>query len=62
VNVKKIVKRIILVKMKTISNNPENTKFNGIETLSLSEMHNIRGGSDNKLRTKDIDVYDTREE
>ena len=50
--------------MKTIDNNVKktNSTFNGIEILNSFEMLNIRGGNtDDKLKTKEIDVYDTRE-
>ena len=50
--------------MKTIDNNVKktNSTFNGIEILNSFEMLNIRGGNtDGKLKTKEIDVYDTRE-
>jgi len=34
----------------------------GIEPLTIAEMHQIRGGrSDEKSRTKEVDVYDNRE-
>jgi len=52
--------------MKTISNNNrKDNKVNvfGVEVLTISEMNNIRGGdSVPKLRTRDIDIYDTREQ
>jgi hypothetical protein len=52
--------------MKTISNNNrKDNKINvfGVEELTISEMNNIRGGdSTPKLRTRDIDIYDTREQ
>lgn len=51
--------------MKTINNNVKNTAstFNGIEILNIFEMLNIRGGDTrDKLKTRDIDVYDTRED
>ncbi len=36
--------------------------LNGIVELDYSEMYRIRGGSsEEKTKTKDIDVYDTRE-
>lgn len=52
--------------MKTEKNfNPKNN-FNiniGIEILNNFEMQNIRGGeTTEKLRTKEMDVYDTRED
>lgn len=51
--------------MKTITSsliNDSKLVNNGIETLSMSEMLNIRGGNaPTKIRTKEIDVYDTRE-
>jgi hypothetical protein len=52
--------------MKTINNNVKNTNstFNGIEILNSFEMLNIRGGNTNngKLKTREIDIYDTRED
>jgi hypothetical protein len=52
--------------MKTDKNfNPKNNfSINiGIEILNNFEMHNIRGGeTTEKLRTKEMDVYDTRED
>ncbi len=36
--------------------------INGIEELNYSEMYRIRGGyAEEKTKTKEIDVYDTRE-
>ncbi len=33
-----------------------------VETLTLHEMYRIRGGNaDEKIKTKDIDIYDTRD-
>jgi hypothetical protein len=51
--------------MKTISNNVKNTTstFNGIEILNSFEMLNIRGGNTtDKLKIREIDIYDTRED
>jgi hypothetical protein len=37
-------------------------KLQGFEELTVSEMFKIRGGgTDDKSKTKDIDIYDTRE-
>jgi hypothetical protein len=34
----------------------------GFEPLTVSEMFKIRGGgSDDKSKTKEVDIYDTRE-
>ncbi len=52
--------------MKTVKNfNPKNNFISniGIEILNNFEMFNIRGGeTTEKLRTKEMDVYDTRED
>lgn len=33
-----------------------------VETLTLHEMYRIRGGNaDEKIKTKEIDIYDTRD-
>jgi hypothetical protein len=50
--------------MKTFKNsNPVNNTVNKFEILNTFEMHNIRGGQQpEKLKTKDIDVYDVRED
>jgi hypothetical protein len=37
-------------------------QLQGFEELTVSEMFRIRGGgSDDKTKTKEIDIYDTRE-
>ena len=37
-------------------------KPDGFEELTVSEMFRIRGGgSDDKTKTKEIDIYDTKE-
>ncbi len=52
--------------MKTNKNFNTSNNFSlniGIEILNNFEMLNIRGGETNeKLRTKEMDVYDTRED
>jgi hypothetical protein len=52
--------------MKTISNNnPKNNNAhtNNFEVLNIHEMLNIRGGNTtDKLKSKEIDIYDTRED
>ena len=35
-------------------------QMTGFEELTVSEMFKIRGGGDDKTKTKEIDVYDTR--
>lgn len=52
--------------MKTlVSTNNSFINLDNIEVLNSAEMFNIRGGaagSEEKTRTKDEDVYDTREQ
>jgi len=49
--------------MKTINNVKNSARtINGFEVLNNFEMLNIRGGNTpEKLKTKEIDIYDTRE-
>lgn len=50
--------------MKTINDiKGKNIMFlNGIEILNNTELHTIRGGNtEDKSKTKETDVYDTRE-
>ena len=50
--------------MKNIFNNIEINKssLKGIEELSITELLKIRGGnSDDKTKTKETDIYDTRD-
>jgi hypothetical protein len=38
------------------------TKSEGIEILSITEMFHIRGGySEDKSKSKDVDIYDQKE-
>ncbi len=52
--------------MKATANNNGSIDFSsieGLETLSVMEMSAIRGGgSTDKIKTKDIDIYDMKEE
>lgn len=35
-------------------------QLTGFEELTVAEMFKIRGGGDDKSKTKDTDIYDTR--
>ncbi len=43
--------------MKTMINNSD-LNFQGFETLSASEMMQVRGGEDIRPKTRELDIYE----